>query len=220
MGDFRDVLGGKGAALAGALLAFALLAGPAGAQYCAATGPVNLGFDPLSGSIPKDCNCSCTGTDRMTGFRCYPPVLGGPSYELRPAGCNPKTQACTVRATLEVDFPGNSQGLMTPGSGAYLDWSGASSSAGSCGYPGGNEIFTDKGSAWIEVGGFTCSGGASAAGSYSLLAQVCVAGCQPAAELRRGGPLGDSAQRAVLQEAAGAWLPGGRPRRHLLSGTG
>jgi RHS repeat-associated protein len=159
-----------------AALAVLLLAAPAGAQYCAATGPVNLGFDPLSGSISKDANCSCTN-NCTTGFRCYPPVLGGASYELRPAGCNPKIQSCTVRATLEVDFPGNSQGLLTPGSGAYLDWSSISSPVGSCGYPGGNEIFVDKGSAWIEVGGFTCSAGANAAGSYSLLAQVCVAGC-------------------------------------------
>jgi len=160
----------------GAALAVLLLAAPAGAQYCAATGSVNVGFDPLSGPLPKDCNCSCTGTDRMTGFRCYPPVLGGPSYVLEPAGCNPKTQACTVRATLEVDFPGNSQGLLTPGSGAYLDWSSASSPVGSCGYLG-SDILVDKGSAWIEVGGFTCSAGASAAGSYTLLAQVCIAGC-------------------------------------------
>ncbi|HEY2293451.1 MAG TPA: hypothetical protein VGM86_22335, partial [Thermoanaerobaculia bacterium] len=161
-----------------AALAALLLAAPAGAQYCAATGPVNLGFDPLSGAFPQSCNCSCTGPGATTGFRCYPPVLGGPSYEVLPAGCNPKAQACTVRATLEVDFPGNSQGLKTPGSGAFLDWSNAAASpVGSCGYVGTTEIFVDQGSAWIEVGGFTCSAGASTAGSYTLLAQVCVAGC-------------------------------------------
>ncbi len=152
----RKGIGTKGL-LCSVLLAALALAAPAGAQYCAATGPVNVGFDPLSGSIPKDANCSCTNSC-MTGFRCYPPLLAGASYETRPAGCNPKTQACTVRATVAVDFPGNRQGLLTPGSGAYLDWTNAASSpVGSCGYPGSNEIFVDKGSAWIEVGGFTCS---------------------------------------------------------------
>lgn len=186
MGKGSGVLGGGKGILAGMLLGVLTLSAPAGAQYCAATGGVNLGFDPLAGSIPKDANCSCTN-GCMTGFRCYPPVLGGASYETRPAGCNPRTQACTVRATLGVDFPGNSQGLLTPGSGAYLDWSNAASSpVGSCGYPGGNQIFVDKGSAWIEVGGFTCSGGAAAAGPYTLLAQVCIAGCpQPANQRQR-----------------------------------
>jgi hypothetical protein len=67
--------GGLGRRISGgAALAILLLAAPAGAQYCADSGGVHLGFDPLSGSLPKDCNCSCTGTDRMTGFRCYPRI--------------------------------------------------------------------------------------------------------------------------------------------------
>jgi RHS repeat-associated protein len=159
----------------GGVLAALLLAAPAYAA-CTNTGGVNVGFDALTGSVPMDANCSCT-QNCTRGFRCYPPILDGPSYQLFPAGCNPKAQSCTVRATVPVQFPGNSQGLLTPGSGARLDWTNATTTlVGSCGYLGG-DIFNDKGSAWIEVGGFTCSAGPASAGSYTLLAQVCIAGC-------------------------------------------
>ena len=166
-----------------------------------------MGFDPLAGSLPRDANCACTN-NCMTGFRCYPPVLGGAAYELRPAGCNPKAQACTVRATLEVDFPGNNQGLLTPGSGAYLDWTNAASSPiGSCGYPGSNEIFVDKRRGLVYP---------PRPGLHRRLSPA----AQPAAELNHCRPLRDPAQCPLLQEAAGPRLPGGWPRRHLLPRSG
>ncbi len=164
--------------LCGLLVAIVLESAPTAAQdTCSDFASAHLGFDPIAGAVPMDpANCACTNNCAQ-GFHCYPPMLGGASYSVSPAGCNPKTTACTVRATLPVTFPGNSEGLLTPGSGAHLDWSDASSSVvGSCGYNLGSEIFGDQGNAWIEISGFTCSGGAAAGGSYSLLAQVCM-GC-------------------------------------------
>jgi YD repeat-containing protein len=161
-----------------AAVAALLLVAPAGAQDTCSDfgGAVHLGFDPIAGAVPMDpANCACT-QGCTVGFHCYPPVLGGTTYEVMPVGCNPKTQACTVRATVPVTFPGNSQGLKSAGSGAKLDWSSSAPAAvGSCGYNLGAEIFGDQGSAWIQISGFTCSG-ALAADTYTLLAQVCV-GC-------------------------------------------
>ncbi|HEY4597729.1 MAG TPA: hypothetical protein VIJ02_15120, partial [Thermoanaerobaculia bacterium] len=169
-----------GGALWGALLAAVVCGVPAGAQSTCSdfASGIHVGFDPIAGAVPMDpANCACTNNCAQ-GFHCYPPVLGGASYSVSPAGCNPKTTACTVRATVPVTFPGNSEGLLTPGSGAHLDWSNAASTVvGNCGYNLGSEIFGDQGSAWIQISGFTCSGGAAAGGSYTLLAQVCMTGC-------------------------------------------
>jgi RHS repeat-associated protein len=152
-------------------------AGSAEAQTCVDTGVnAHVGFDPLSGSTARDANCACTNQCTV-GFRCYPPVLGGASYELLPAGCNPKIQGCTVRATVPTDFPGNSQSLQAVGGGAHVDWlNSANVNVGTCGRIG-FEIFGDKGNAWIEVGGFSCAGSAAGADTYTILAQVCTSGC-------------------------------------------
>jgi hypothetical protein len=159
-----------------------LLASPAAAQLCQSFGNgIFVGFDTVDGMESREANCAC-GFTCEEGLRCYPPILTDAIYETLPLGCNPKTQACTVRATVPVTFPGNSQGLGTPGSGAYLDWTGLTAVAvASCGYFG-QQIFADRGNAWIQVSGFTCASGAATA-TYELLAQVCIAGCpQPASQ--------------------------------------
>ena len=123
MGKRGGVFVGTG----GVLLAFFALAAPAiGQSTCSDfAGGIHIGYDALAGTVPKDpANCACTNGCTQ-GFHCYPPVLDGVTYDVLPAGCNPKTQSCTVRATVPVTFPGNSQGLLTPGSGAHLDWSNA-----------------------------------------------------------------------------------------------
>ena len=142
------------------------------------TGPSHVDFAATSGPPdPMPANCACTDSCN-TGFRCYLPVLGGASYQLLPAGCNPRTQGCTVQATIPVQFPANSQGLLTAGSGAKLDWSNAAAvEVGNCGYNLGSEIFVDYGNASIQISGFTCSGGGVGAATYTLLAQVCTTGC-------------------------------------------
>ncbi|HKI05360.1 MAG TPA: RHS repeat-associated core domain-containing protein [Thermoanaerobaculia bacterium] len=159
------------------LLAF-LAAVPAGAQdICSSFGSlVTVGFDPSPVPSHRDpANCACTMGCKV-GLHCYPPELDAAAYEIRPAGCNPKARACTVRATVSTTFPGNSQGLLTPGSGARLDWrNSASSVVGSCGYLT-RDIFEDQGGSWIETG-FSCAGGSLGAGAYSLLARVCITGC-------------------------------------------
>src|SRR5215204_798314 len=95
-----------------AILAF-LLAMPEGARAvsCVGSSGVSVGIDETSGSTSKPANCSGL-------FRCYPPVLGGASYATLPAGCNPKTQPCSVRATVPVEFPGHAESPDAVGSGA------------------------------------------------------------------------------------------------------
>src|SRR4051794_11825624 len=149
------------------------------AQTCSDfTGPSHVDFASTSGPPdPMPANCACTDNCN-TGFRCYTPVLGGASYQLLPADCNPRTQGCIVQATLPVQFPANSQGLLSAGSGAKLDWSNAAAvEVGACGYNLGNEIFVDYGNASIQISGFTCAGGGVGAATYTLLAQVCTTGC-------------------------------------------
>ncbi len=179
MGKSSSALRGRRArTLCGVALAMLLLPAWAGAQSTCSDigGSVHVGFDATSGtSTAMPANCACTN-NCTSGYRCYKPILDGTSYEILPAGCNPKILACTVRATVPVQFPANSQGLLTAGSGAKLDWSnGAGTNVGACGYLG-DEIFVDSGNAWIQISGFTCSG-APASDTYTLLAQVCTSGC-------------------------------------------
>jgi RHS repeat-associated protein len=154
------------------VLAF-LLAAPVGAGEpvsCTGVGGVSVGIDETPGSVFQPPNCSEL-------FRCYPPVLNGVFYETRPAGCNPKTQPCLVRATVPVEFPGHAEGPNEAGSGAHLEWKNASSAVvGFCGVLG-SEIFFEQGNAWIQISGFRCSTGASLSGAYTLQAEVCVGGC-------------------------------------------
>src|ERR1700688_509767 len=115
----------------------------------------HVGFDYTAGMITKLANCACTNSCTV-GFRCYPPVLMGVQYELTPSGCDPTAGMCGVRATVPVQFPGNSQSLQVLGSGGHLDWTGSNGSqVGYCGYAGA-EIYGDEGNAWIEVGNFSC----------------------------------------------------------------
>jgi RHS repeat-associated protein len=148
------------------------------AQTCSDfTGPSHVDFASTSGPAdPMPANCACTDNCN-TGYRCYTPILGGASYQLLPVGCNPRTQGCIVQATVSVQFPANSQGLLSAGSGAKLDWSNAAVEVGACGYNLGNEIFVDYGNASIQISGFTCAGGGVGAATYTLLAQVCTTGC-------------------------------------------
>ncbi|HEX6899358.1 MAG TPA: RHS repeat-associated core domain-containing protein [Thermoanaerobaculia bacterium] len=156
-----------------------LLAAPAGAQSvsCTASG-VQVGIAMTAGSTSRAANC-------VGLYRCYPPVLGGVSYEILPAGCNPKAQSCSVRATVPAEFPGHAESPDDIGSGALLQWKDAQSAVvGACGLVG-SEIFFERGDAWIQIGGFSCAAGASLAGEYTLQADVCRTGCpQPVAERR------------------------------------
>lgn len=157
-----------------------LLAAPAGAQgvSCVGSAGVSVGIDETPGSTSKPENCS-------GGFRCYPPELNGVFYESLPAGCNPKTQPCLVRATVPVELPGHAESPNAVGSGAQLQWKNAASAVvGFCGTLG-SEIFFEQGNAWIQISGFRCSTGASLAGAYTLQAEVCAGGCSVPLAQRR-----------------------------------
>ncbi|HYX25507.1 MAG TPA: hypothetical protein VFC23_15255, partial [Thermoanaerobaculia bacterium] len=192
----------------------------AGAQPCADTGGVvHVGFDALSGTTAEIANCACT-SNCTVGFRCYQPILGGATYDLLPAGCNPRTQSCTVRATVFTNFPGNGQSLQAVGGGAHLDWfNSASANVGSCGRIG-SELFGDQGNAWIQLGGFTCASGSLGNDTYTLLAQVCTSGCSNVPQAQRQQSTNVDLTLPQLQAQFCKKPPGGRPGRNLLPGAG
>jgi YD repeat-containing protein len=162
--------------------ALALRGAPLHAQgdpFCVdLSGVAHVGFDYTSGTITQPANCACTDSCTV-GFRCYPPVLAAVQYELLPAGCDPTATACTVRATVPTQYPGNSQSIELLGSGGHLNWtSSGGSDVGTCGFAGA-EIYGDEGNAWIEVSNFSCAApsGTETPDTYSLNATECDAAC-------------------------------------------
>jgi RHS repeat-associated protein len=175
-----------------------LIAGALQAQLCTdINGTAHVGYDPISGatlnkapncacgSSPPGCVCGAQGsqTPCATGFRCYPPILGGVQYSPTPAGCDPAAQACGVRASVPVQWPGNSLSPFLLGGGGHATWlDGEGHEVGTCGFAGG-EIFGDQGNAWLEIGNFSCGNpnASDFAGAYSLQAVQCTGPCATAA---------------------------------------
>jgi RHS repeat-associated protein len=149
----------------------------------------HVGYNATSGTLmPMAANCGCGNVmgcacgdtcTTQSGYRCYQPKLSAVQISTSSPGCNPKAGPCAIRATVPVQWPGNSQSFMTLGSGGHTSWMDASSNqVGSCGGAGA-EIYGDQGNAWIEVGNFSC-GNPNATqfpGIYTLQAVQCTSPC-------------------------------------------
>ena len=68
------------------------------AQVCQSN--FDLGFTNLSGNINASANC-------VGLFRCYSPTVNDVEYRVRPEGCDPATETCTIRAVVPLEFRGN-----------------------------------------------------------------------------------------------------------------
>ncbi len=135
------------------------------AQVCQST--LDLGFTNISGDINASANCDGI-------FRCYQPITYDVEYRVRPAGCDPAIEECTVRAVMPMDFRGNHNNTTSIGfadSPVKLRWTyPLGAFAGACGNAGAR-IQTDRGEAWIERN-FRC--GVSSGGNvYNLRVTVC-----------------------------------------------
>jgi len=144
---------------------------PTSAQVC--TGGT-IGFDFGPGNIDAARNC-------VNLFWCHDPEVAGVEYLVMPAGCDPTTESCTVRAIVPLQFPGNRNNSTSIGffdSPIKLLWQDSGGGfAGACGNAGAR-IQVDQGDAWIQRS-FACgdSGGGEV---FSLQITVCdaVSGCE------------------------------------------
>jgi hypothetical protein len=151
------------------LLSLALPALLQGQSVCTdfTTDPSFEGFNGVAGPVPAAKNCA------GNLFACYPPELSGARYETLPAGCDPKIQACTVRATVPTRFPGNSQNGQSLG--AKLEWQRASDGVevGECGGVPGIVILNEQLESWLQVNNFSCANpaGTQTSGMYTYFAE-------------------------------------------------
>ncbi len=101
------------------------------AQVCQSN--LDLGFTNLSGNINASANCDGI-------FRCYQPITYDVEYRVRPAGCDPAIEECTVRAVMPMDFRGNHNNTTSIGfadSPVKLRWTyPLGAFAGACGNAG------------------------------------------------------------------------------------
>ena len=147
------------------LLFLSFTTGSFQAQVCQSN--LDLGFTNISGDINASANCDGI-------FRCYTPTTYDVEYRVRPVGCDPAVEECTIRAVKPMEFRGNHNNTTSIGfidSPVKLRWTyPAGAFAGSCGHIGAR-ITTDRGEAWIQRP-FRC--GVSSGGNvYNLRVTVC-----------------------------------------------
>jgi hypothetical protein len=139
---------------------------PAEAQLCTGS---HIGYQMTGNGTQSHDLCS--------GLYCGIPVPLSPVYSFDVSGCNPASSTCGMRATVDVEFPGNRLNCALfpsacPGgfySAASLQLNNAGGYVGSCGAAGA-VIHQDLGRATVTHS-LSCSGAAMA--KYSLVFTGC-----------------------------------------------